>query len=81
MERGRTAYLIESGRRVREVVVCGRAGALLTLRFTDTGGGVRLRPDRLYPTREAAQADLRYKQAEAQKPTSSCWHNAPLWQC
>ena len=82
MEVGRTAYLIESGRRVREVVVCGRAGALLTLRFTDTGGGVRLRPDRLYPTREAAQAAIQLKQPEAaQKPTPSCWHNTPLWQC
>ena len=30
MEVGRTAYLIESGRRVREVVICGRAGQLYT---------------------------------------------------
>ena len=82
MERGRTVYLIESGRRVREVVVCGRAGALLTVRFTDTVGGIRLRPDRLYPTREAAQANLRQKKAEVQqiKPAPG-WHNAPLWQC
>ena len=65
MEVGRTAYLIESGRRVREVVVCGRAGA------------------RLYPTREAAQADLRQRKAEAQqlKSAPNLWHNAPLWQC
>ena len=83
MERGRTAYLIESGRRVREVVVCGRAGQLLTVRFTDTVGGIRLRPDRLYPTREAAQADLRQRKAEEQqlKSAPNLWHNAPLWQC
>ena len=83
MEVGRTAYLIESGRRVREVVVCGRAGQLYTVRFTDTVGGIRLRPDRLYPTREAAQADLRQRKAEAQqlKSAPNLWHNAPLWQC
>ena len=82
MEVGRTAYLIESGRRVREVVICGRAGALLTVRFTDTVGGIRLRPDRLYPTREAARANLRQRKAEVQqlKPASG-WHNAPMWQC
>ena len=57
MEVGRTAYLIESGRRVRD--------------------------DRLYPTREAAQADLRQRKAEAQqlKSAPNLWHNAPLWQC
>ena len=81
MEVGRTAYLIESGRRVREVVICGRAGALLTVRFTDTVGGIRLRPDRLYPTREAAQEHTR--KALPLPPrldeTFGYWHNVPRW--
>ena len=80
---GETVYFIESCRRVREAVVCGRSGPLFTLRFTDTAGGVRLRPDRLYPTREAAEATLRQNK-EARKtiqPPSALWHNVPLWQC
>ena len=80
---GQTVYLIESRRRVREAVIRGRSGPLFTLRFTDTAGGVRLRPDRLYPTREAAQAALRQNK-EARKtiqPPSALWHNVPLWQC
>ena len=79
----RTVYLVESCRRVREVVVRSRSGGLYTVRFTDTVGGIRLRPDRLYPTREAAQADLRQRKAEAQqlKSAPNLWHNAPLWQC
>ena len=81
IEIGQTVYLVESGRRVREVVVCGRAGALYTLRFTDTLGGVRLRPDRLYPTREAAQAQVQRKKEAPLDPPSPLWHHAPLWQC
>ena len=80
---GRTVYLVESCRRVREVVVRGRSGGLYTVRFTDTGGGIRVRGDRLYPTREAALAYVRQlKEARQQaRPTPGYWHNVPLWQC
>ena len=79
---GQIVYLVESCRTVREAVVRGQTGGLYTVRFTDTGGGIRVRPDRLYLTREAAQANLRQKKAEVQqiKPAPG-WHNAPLWQC
>ena len=79
---GRTVYLVESCRRVREAVVRGRSGPLYTVRFTDTGGGVRLRADRLYPTREAAQAAMQRAKA-ARQPSfrPGYWHNVPLWQC
>lgn len=80
---GQTVYLIESRRRVRAAVIRGRSGPLFTLRFTDTVGGIRLPADRLYPTREAAEAALRQRK-EARKtiqPPSALWHNVPLWQC
>lgn len=79
---GQTVYLVESCRTVREAVVHARSGGLYTLRFTDSGGGIRVRADRLYPTHEAAQAALRQKKAEAQpiKPAPG-WHNVALWQC
>lgn len=77
-----TVYLVESCRRIREAVVRGRSGGLYTVRFTDTGGGIRVRGDRLYPTREAAQADLRQRKAAQQtRPTPNLWHNVPVWEC
>ncbi len=77
-----TVYLVESCRRVREAVVLGRSGPLYTLRFTDTGGGIRVRGDRLYPTREAALADLQRSRAARQPAVRpGYWHNVPLWQC
>ena len=78
-----TVYLVESGRRIREAQVRSRSGGLYTVRFTDTGGGIRVRRDRLYPTREAALAYVRQlKEARRQaRPTPGYWHNVPLWQC
>ena len=79
---GRTVYLVESCRRVREVVVRGRSGGLYTVRFTDTGGGIRVRGDRLYPTREAALAFVKQAKAARQPVVRpGYWHNVPLWQC
>ena len=78
-----TVYLVESCRRIREAVVRGRSGGLYTVRFTDTGGGIRVRGDRLYPTREAAQAYVRQKKASEQqaRPAPNLWHNVPVWEC
>ena len=78
-----TVYLVEPGRRVREAQVWGRSGSLYTVRFTDTGGGIRVRRDRLFLTREAARAALRQKKAEKQqtRPTPGYWHNVPVWEC
>ena len=77
---GQTVYLVESGRRIREAVVCSRSGDLYTVRFADTGGGIRVRRDRLYPTREAAATPIRQKKAES-SVRPGYWHNVPLWQC
>ena len=80
---GQIVYLVESCRTVREAVVRGQTGGLYTIRFTDVRGGIRVRPDRLFPTREAAQAHLRQKKAERQppQPLSYLWHNVPVWEC
>lgn len=76
-------YLVESCRRIREAQVRSQSGGLYTVRFTDTGGGIRVRGNRLYPTLEAAQAYVRQlKEARQQaRPTPGYWHNVPLWQC
>ena len=79
---GETVYLVESCRRVREAQVRGRSGGLYTVRFTDTPGGIRVRGDRLYLTREAAQASLqRGKEARPPQIALGYWHNVPIWQC
>ncbi len=61
MNPGDTAYIVESGRWVREVKVILVSGDMYTLKFTDTGGGVRLREGRLYPSREAAEEAVKGK--------------------
>ena len=40
---------------IREVIVVRVAGGMYTLKFTDTGGGVKLREGRLYSSKEAAE--------------------------
>ncbi len=65
MNPGDTAYIIESGRFVREVTVVSKSGDLYTLKFTDTGGGVKLRGGRLYPSREAAEEAMKTKEKSA----------------
>ena len=58
---GDTAYIIESGLFVREVEIVKAAGGFATLRFLDGEGGIRLRENRLYPTREDAEAYISKK--------------------
>lgn len=55
---GDTAYIVESSIAVREVFICNISGDFYTLRFTDSKGGIRIRRSRLFPTREAAEANL-----------------------
>ena len=80
---GQMVYLVESCRTVREAQVRLHSGGLYTVRFTDVRGGIRVRADRLFHTREAAQAHLQQKKAERQPPPplSYLWHNVPIWQC
>ena len=78
---GQTVYLVESGRRIREAVVRSRSGDLYTIRFTDTGGGIRVRGDRLHLTRDGAASLVRQQQAQAQLIRPGYWHNVPVWEC
>lgn len=50
---GDTVYIIESVRFIRKCVVLKYSGGLYTLRFPDSGGGIKLRENRLFPTEEA----------------------------
>ena len=55
---GDTAYIVESSRFIREVIIVKFAGGLYTIRFADSNGGIKVRESRLFPTKEDAQASL-----------------------
>ena len=52
---GDTAYLIESNRIVREVLIIKFAGGFYTICFKDSGGGIKVRETRLYASKEEAE--------------------------
>lgn len=52
---GDTVYLIEANRIVREVTIIKFAGGFYTIRFKDTGGGIKVRETRLYASQEEAE--------------------------
>ena len=56
---GSTAYILESNRFIREVEVKSFSGGLYLVIFKDTGGGVRLRENRLYATKEGAEDSIK----------------------
>lgn len=44
------AYIVESNHYIREVEIIKVVGGFCTVRFTDRGGGIKVRESRLYPT-------------------------------
>ena len=50
-----TAFLVESNRIVREVLVKKASGGMYLVVFKDTGGGIRVNKHRLYATKEEAE--------------------------
>ena len=55
MRRGDNAYIIESNRIVRPVQILNCAGGLYLVKFLDSGGAIRIHPDRLYATRNVTE--------------------------
>ena len=56
---GDTASLVESNRFIREVKILKFGGGLYTVRFVDSGGGIKVRENRLFATKEDAEASLK----------------------
>ncbi len=52
------AYIVESNRFIREVIVVTRSGDFYTVRFVDSGGGIKIRGSRLFASKEEAEATL-----------------------
>ena len=56
---GDTVYLISSARFIEEATVVMTVSGFVTIRFTNRGGGTRVRENRLYATREEAEAAIK----------------------
>lgn len=67
MKRGDNAYIIESGRMIRPVWILNCSGGLYLVKFLDYGGAIRVHPDRLYATREAAEEQVKQHPIKAPK--------------
>ena len=65
---GDTAFILESGRFIREVKIIKQAGDFCTLRFTDSSGGIKVRESRVFPTKEAAEASMPDKRGRYKSP-------------
>ncbi|MCD7724253.1 MAG: hypothetical protein LUI12_01650 [Clostridiales bacterium] len=56
---GDTAFLVGSNRFIQEVKILKFGGGLYTVRFADSGGGIKVRENRLFATKEDAEASLK----------------------
>ena len=65
---GNKAFLIESGRIIREVEIIKNAGGFYLIRFTDTGGGIKVKEHRLFATYEDADATIPKKPKSHRSP-------------
>ena len=54
MKQGITAYIIENNLKIRKVTVTHITGNMVLVKF-DEGGGIRVRLDRLFDSKEAAK--------------------------
>ena len=70
MKIGDKAYIIESNYTIREVEIRRCSGGLFLVRFTDSGGGIQVRHNRLFATQEEAEQSLP-KPSPAKKPISN----------
>ena len=65
LEVGDKAFIIESNRIVREVIVLKRSRDFFTVRFVEnTSDGIQLRASRLFSSKEEAQSCLPKKQVQ-----------------
>lgn len=59
LKTGDTAYLVHSNRFIREVTVTRIDGyGICSVRFTDAAGGIRVRINRLFRTKEEAEYQM-----------------------
>ena len=52
---GQTAYIVANAIYIKEVKIISIRGGFYTLAFTDRSGGMKLKENRLFSTKESAQ--------------------------
>lgn len=65
---GDAAFIVESSRFIREVKVVKFAGGLYTIKFTDSKGGIKVRENRLFSTKEDAEATIQKPKPQYKSP-------------
>ena len=55
---GDTVYFLESQRIIREAKIIKCGGGFYTMKFADGAGGIRLRENRLYSSKEEAEKSI-----------------------
>lgn len=70
---GDTAYLIESNHIIREITIVKFGGGFYLIRFKDSGGGIKVRENRLYASKEEAE-NVMTKAHSKTKPSYSPWN-------
>ena len=55
---GDPAFIVESSRFILEVTIVKYAGGLYIIHFKDSNGGIKVRENRLFKAREAAEATI-----------------------
>ena len=58
---GDTVYLIGNAHLIEEATVVMTVAGFVTIRFTERGGGTRVRESRLYATKEDAERVIKQK--------------------
>ena len=58
IKEGDYAYILESNRIPREVIIKKITGDMVTVQFRDTGGAIRIRNNRVYETKEEVRKKL-----------------------
>ena len=70
---GDQLFMVVSNRYVRTCEVLKYAGGFYTIRFTDTPGGMRILEDRLFATREEAEASFKGKSIPIGRDIRNPW--------
>ena len=56
---GDIAYIVESNRFIKEVMIKKYAGGSYVIKFMDTGGGIRVQESRLFASVDEAKASIK----------------------
>ena len=56
---GDIAYIVESNRFIKEVVIKKYAGGFYIIKFKDSGGGIRVHESRIFCSEEEARSSIR----------------------